>query len=154
MGNPGDKYTIQILNGGGESSAKKTLSRSTSNGGGKSSATEALISGSVVARELRSIGHQVVAYSISTVGLTTGNMVSQQRLQTAMGLGMKAIAYGTAIATGNAAAVAVMAISDTLSTVQSVNTFNLKNRVESESLALSRERAGVAFNQSRLGAAK
>ena len=91
---------------------------------------------------------------MSTIGLTTGNMVSQQRIQTKLSVGLKAVAYIGALKTGNVIAASIMAINDLVSAVQQANTFRLNNRVESESLALSRERAGVAFNQSRLGAAK
>ena len=71
-----------------------------------------------------------------------------------MGAGTQLAAYGMAIGTGNFAAAAVMLVNDTMSFITNSARLRMSNTVERESLALSRDRAGVAFNYSRMGGAK
>lgn len=143
------ELTIRIINsrrGEGGSSAES---------GGKAVDTaKGLINSSIVARELRSLGRQAVSTAVTNVSITTGNTVSQERLEYGLNSGAKLAAYGTALATGNVGAAALMAINDTMSILTRATQIALQNNVERESLALSRDRAGIAFNQSRMGGAK
>lgn len=127
------------------------------NGGGPSNPSSGFLhalNSSIVARELKSIGQQAVSFAVSNIALTTGNSLSQERMQVALSTGGKLVAYGTALATGNVAAAAIMAVNDIMSTVMRATQLELKGNVERESLALSRDRAGIAFNNSRMGGAK
>lgn len=150
------ELTIKILNSekdGGGSSVVGT-SPPTETGGKAVVTAQKSINSAIVARELRSIAQQVVSYTVSNISLTTGNSISQERIQVAMGAGAKLAAYGTALATGNIGAAAIMAIGDTMNTILRADRIAKMAAVENESLALSRDRAGIAFNQSRMGAAK
>lgn len=148
------ELTIRILNadnnGGGSSNAPSP----TTSGGKAVNTSKGVIESSLAARELTSIARQATSFAVSTVGLTTGNTVSQERIQFGMSAATKVAAYGTAIATGNIPAAAIMAINDTINIAVRSAQIALQNQVERESLAFSRDRAGIAFNQSRMGGAK
>lgn len=108
---------------------------------------------SVVFKELTGIGKQAVSFYVTNIGLTTGNSESQQQAQFNMsvlgGLGGAALA----VATGNPLAVALMGVHAATSIYFKQKQIDLEQRIENESLALSRQRAGVAFNHSRMGGA-
>lgn len=149
------ELTIRIINangngGGGNGKA----SQSTTSGGKAVSTAMDVIKNSVIARELSSVARQAVSFSVSNISLTTGNNISQERIEFGMNAAGKLAAYGTALATGNFVAAGIMAINDTLTTVMNAERIRLANAVERESLSLSRDRAGIAFNQSRMGGAK
>lgn len=149
------ELTIRILNadnngGGGGGNAPSP----TTSGGKAVNTSKGVIESSLAARELTSIARQATSFAVSTVGLTTGNTVSQERIQFGMSAGTKLAAYGTALASGNLAAAAIMAINDTMNIAMRSAQLSLQNQIERESLSLSRDRAGIAFNQSRMGGAK
>lgn len=136
--------------GGGGSSKKNTAQENTA-----SPFAEAIgfVRNSVVYKELTGIGKQAASFYVTNIGLTTGNSESQQQAQFNMsllgGLGGAALA----VATGNPLAVALMAVHATTSLYFNQKQIDLEQRIENESLALSRQRAGVAFNHSRMGGA-
>ena len=146
------ELTIRILNAdrGGSASSSDSVER-----GGKSviSAIE-MIKHSVVAREISTVTRQAVSFAVSNISLTTGNNVSQERIEFGLNAAGKLAAYGTALFTGNFVAAGIMALNDTITTVMNTERIRLANAVERESLALSRDRAGIAFNHSRMGGAK
>ncbi len=150
------ELTIRIINAngnGGAGAGGGNPSHVTGGGRGTQTAQNA-INGAIIARELRSIGRQVTSYAVSNVSLVTGNTISQERLEFGMNAAGKLAAYGTALATGNFVAAGIMAINDALTLALNADRLRRTNAVERESLALSRDRAGVAFNYSRMGGAK
>ena len=149
------ELTIRIINSKSGKADSNSTAPSPTTGGGKAVDTaRGVINDSIVARELTTIARQATSFAVSSVGLTTGNTVSQERIQFGMSAATKLAAYGTALATGNIVAASIMAINDTMNAVMRAAQIELNNRVERESLALSRDRAGIAFNQSRMGGAK
>ena len=150
------ELTIRIINanGNGGSGGSGKAAESTTSGGKAVSTAMDVIKNSVIAREITTIVRQASSFAVSTISLTTGNNVSQERIEFGMNAAGKLAAYGTALATGNVVAAGIMALNDTITTVMNAERIRLANSVERESLALSRDRAGVAFNYSRMGGAK
>ena len=150
------ELTIRIINanGNGGSGGSGKAAESTTSGGKAISTAMDVIKNSVIARELTSVTRQAVSFAVSNISLTTGNNISQERIEFGMNAAGKLAAYGTALATGNVVAAGIMAINDTLTTVMNAERIRLANAVERESLSLSRDRAGIAFNNSRMGGAK
>ena len=149
------ELTIRIINSKNAKGGGSAQNPPATESGGKAVDTaKSVIDGSIVARELTSIARQATSFAISSVGLTTGNTVSQERIQFGINAATKLAAYGTALTTGNVVAAGIMAINDTINIVTRSAQIALENSVERESLALSRDRAGIAFNSSRMGGAK
>lgn len=148
------ELTIRILNADNNGGVSGNAPSPTTSGGKAVNTSKGVITGSIVARELKSIGQQATSLVVSNVGLTTGNSVSQERIRFGMSGATKLAAYGTAIGTGNFAALAIMLVSDTMTLLSNNERRKTLNNIEQETLALSRDRAGVAFNYSRMGGAK
>lgn len=150
------ELTIRIINanGNGKSRGSGKAAESTTSGGKAVSTAQDAIDASIVARELSAIARQATSLVVSSVSITTGNTASQERIEFGMNAAGKLAAYGTALITGNIPAVAIMAINDTVNIVMKASQIALNEKVEQESLVLSRDRAGIAFNRSRMGGAK
>lgn len=147
------ELTIRVMNGGSGGGG----GASSGDGSGKPKAEDSvwdLMKNSIAAREIKSVTRQAVSFAVSNVALTTGNSLSQERMEVAINTGAKGIAYGIALGKGNFALAAIMAVNDTVSAIMSATRLRLENQVERESLSLSRDRAGIAFNYSRMGGAK
>ena len=108
---------------------------------------------SVVFKKLTGIGKQAVSFYVSNVGLTTGNTESQQQAQFNMSVICGIANAGMALYMHNPLAIALMAVHATTSLYFNQKQIDLEQRIENESLSLSRQRAGVAFNHSRMGGA-
>lgn len=153
------QLTIKIINKtGSNSNSNNGQTAPASESGGKSTdTTQAVITGTMVAREIRSGVMQAVSHRNTTVSITTGNTVSQERMSYATNAAGKLASYGIA-AIANPAMAAVMILTDLVSSgigaLMKADTLRTQSAQERESLALSRDRAGIAFNQSRMGGAK
>lgn len=108
----------------------------------------------VVVKELTGLGKQAASFYVTNVGLTTGNTESQQQAQMMMNVAGGVVGAGIAIATGNYLGAALMAVHAATSIYFNQKQIDLEQRIESESLHLARQRAGVAFNRSRMGGAE
>ena len=151
-----NELVIRVFNGDGDTLPAGPPARPVpaEGGGAAVKRSRGTLAEVFLAREIKSVSSQAVSFVVSNVGITTGNSISQERMQYALNAGTKLAAYGTAIVTGNLVAAGIMAASDVVALVEKTVRLELQNSVERESLALARERAGVAFNASRLGAAK
>lgn len=95
-----------------------------------------------------------IAYHISNVGLTTGNSESQERAQFMYSAGGSLLSIGVSAITGNWAGVVAASINNMMSVYFNQAQIDLRQSIENESLALSRQRAGIAFNSSRMKGAE
>ncbi len=99
---------------------------------------------------------QGIQYSISTVGLRTGNMERQQRIQSAYDIGSQIVGIGESIAMGamvgglpGAVVGAVMSTATTLIGVaQKQNTLNINHALENQQISMLNARSG-AINGNR-----
>ncbi len=99
---------------------------------------------------------QGIQYSISTVGLKTGNMERQQRMQSAYDIGSQVVGIGESIAMGamvgglpGAVVGAVMSTATTLIGVaQKQNTLNINQALENQQISMLNARSG-AINGNR-----
>ena len=99
---------------------------------------------------------QGIQYSISTVGLRTGNMERQQRMQSAYDIGSQVVGIGESIALGfamgggvGAVVGAVMGTATTLIGVaQKQTTININNALENQQISMLNARSG-AINGNR-----
>jgi hypothetical protein len=154
------QLTIKIINKTGTNSNANNGSTApaTESGGKATDTTQSVITGTVIARELRSGAMQAFSHRNTIVGLTTGNTVSQERMSYAINAGGKLASYAIAAIAVNPAVAATMMLTDLISSgigaLIKADTLRTQAVSERESLALSRDRAGIAFNQSRMGGAK
>lgn len=109
-----------------------------------------MLGAAVAYKSIKGFADQTVSFTVSNIALTTGNSESQARAQFALNTANEAIMLGGAIATGNILAAALMAVNKITSIAFKQAQINLENNIERESLAISRQRAGVAFNRSRM----
>lgn len=153
------QLTIKIINktGTNSNSNNGSTAPATESGGKATDTTQSVISGTVIAREIRSGAMQAFSHRNTIVGLTTGNTVSQERMSYAINAAGKLASYGIAAAV-NPAVAATMMLTDLISSgigaILKADTLRTQSASERESLVLSRDRAGIAFNQSRMGGAK
>lgn len=99
---------------------------------------------------------QGIQYSISTVGLRTGNIERQQRMQSAYDIGSQVVGIGESIALGfsvgggvGAVVGAVMGTATTLIGVaQKQNTININKALENQQISMLSARSG-AINGNR-----
>ena len=99
---------------------------------------------------------QGIQYSISTVGLRTGNFERQQRIQSAYDIGSQVVGIGESIALGfamgggvGAVVGAVMGTATTLIGVaQKQNTININKALENQQISMLNARSG-AINGNR-----
>ncbi len=91
-----------------------------------------------------------MSYNVSTVALTSGNSESQARMQFAINTANDSIMLGGAIASGNYLSAALSMLNKATSIVFGKERIELEQRIENESLSVSRQRAGIAFNRSRI----
>ncbi len=90
-----------------------------------------------------------MSFTVSNIGLTTGNTESQQWAEFAMsGLSMAGTALFSVI-TGNILPVALSIVNKGISIAFKQAQIDLEQSIENESLGISRQRAGIAFNHSR-----
>ena len=112
-----------------------------------------VVKNNIAFKEITGIAQQAASFTVSNIGLTTGNTESQQWAEFAMsGLSMAGTALFSVI-TGNILPFALSIVNKGISIAFKQAQINLEQNIENESLALSRQRAGVAFNQSRMGGA-
>jgi hypothetical protein len=104
-------------------------------------------------KAVKSIADQTVSFMTSNVGLTTGNTEAQQRIEFGMNTAQQVGALGASLVAGNYLAAALMILNKVTSISFAQKQIDLEQSIETESLNLSRQRAGVAFNRSRLGGA-
>ena len=95
-----------------------------------------------------------IAFNVSNIGLTTGNTESQERAEFQWHCGTKLAGTTLALGTGNFAAAAMTVITEMMNIYFKDAQIKLRQSIENESLALSRQRAGIAFNSSRLKGAE
>ena len=147
------EIVVKLKGSGGGSGGSKKEQTEDKNTASPFRQTIDFVKNSVAVKEVSGIIKQSASFTVSNVGLTTGNTESQQQAQFAMNaLGTTASVVG-AVATGNYLALALMAINIGTSIYFNQKQIDLEQRIENESLALSRQRAGVAFNHSRMGGA-
>lgn len=99
---------------------------------------------------------QGIEYSISTVGLRTGNMERQQRMQSAYNIGSQIFGIAESIAIGammggvaGAVVGGVMSVATTaISYAQQQNTINIKRNLENQTINMLNVRSG-AINGNR-----
>jgi hypothetical protein len=153
-------YEIVVnLKGGGGGSGGGSGGGGSSNAAQKNTASpfkEALdfVRNSVVVKEITGIGKQAASFYVTNIGLTTGNSESQQQAAFNMKVISGVVGAGVALATGNYLGAALMGVHAATSLYFNQKQIDLEHRVENESLSLSRQRAGVAFNHSRMGGAE
>lgn len=135
---------------GGATSTKNTVAENTA---GPFKQTVDFVRKSVAFKELTGIGKQAVSFYVTNVGLTTGNTESQQQAQFNMNVIGGMANAGVAVATGNYIGLVLMGLHAATSIYFKQKQIDLEQRIENESLHLSRQRAGVAFNHSRMGGA-
>jgi hypothetical protein len=104
-------------------------------------------------KSAKNIADQTVSFVTSNVGLTTGNTEAQQRIEFGMNTAQQIGAVGASLAAGNYLAAALVIINKLTSIAFRQSQIDLEQSIESESLAVSRQRFGIAFNRSRLGGA-
>lgn len=108
-----------------------------------------LIGTAIAYKSLKNFTEQAISYNVSTLELTTGNSESQARMQFAINTVNDSIVLGGAIASGNYLSAVLTMMNKVTSIVFNQSKIDLKQRVENESLSVSRQRAGIAFNRSR-----
>lgn len=147
-------YEIVIKVGKGTGSASAAKSDDAKSTAVADSASGFADVGKAIAfKSVKNIADQSLSFVASNVGLTTGNTEAQQRIQFAMQTTGELATFGAAIATGNYLAAALSVVNKITSIYFNAKQISLEQSIETESLKLSRERAGVAFNRSRLGGA-
>ena len=105
-------------------------------------------------KEGESFVKNAIAFNVSNVGLTTGNSESQERAQLHWNSTLKIASTALALGSGNYAAAAISIITEAVNICFKDAQIKLRQYIENESLALSRERAGIAFNRSRSAGTK
>lgn len=94
--------------------------------------------------------NQTISFKTSNVGLVTGNSASQERIDLIMNGGKFLLSAGAVVATGNPALILSFALAKSMDVAMRQRQIDLNYSIERESLNLSRQRAGIAFNRSRL----
>lgn len=140
------KHTYEIIvrmkNGGGNSNVSGASPQSNSSNGIKEKASDF-----IVFNEAKSFGKQAVSFAVSNVGLMTGNSESQALIDFHANLFST---IGIALFTGNIAAAMLTVAHQMTNALFKSQQIHLEQRIESESLSVSRTRAGIAFNRSRM----
>ena len=140
------QYEI-IVKGADQGKSKKTkIVENAISSPGKNKKIMDIASNMIVAKEIGAVVDRVASFVVSNVGLTTGSSESQERANL-MYKGVKTL--GIAVATGNPAVIGTILVSEAVNTLFNQIQINLKQAVENESLTLSRQRAGIAFNHNR-----
>lgn len=93
---------------------------------------------------------QAVSFTVSNVGLVTGNSASQDRINFALNTTKFAVNTAMVLSTGNPAVMISYALTTAMGVYFNQRQIDLNYGIERESLNLSRQRAGIAFNRSRL----
>lgn len=93
---------------------------------------------------------QAVSFKTSNVGLVTGNSASQERIDLMMNGGRFLLSAGAVVATANPVLMVSFALAKASEVYFKQRQIDLNYSIERESLNLSRQRAGIAFNRSRL----
>ena len=136
---------------GGSSATKNTVQENTAH---PFRDTVKFIGNSIAFKELSGLAKRSVSFYVTNIGLTTGNSESQQRAEFALNTLGTLGTVGISLATGNYVAAALIAVHTATNIYFNQKQIDLEQRIENESLALSRQRAGVAFNRSRMGGAE
>lgn len=105
----------------------------------------------VVFKEVGNLASQSVSFYVTNIGLTTGNSESQARAQLALNVANKGALLAASIATGNIIGAGLLITNELLSIGFRQSQIDLQQNIESTNLAVSRTRAGIAFNSSRTG---
>ncbi len=93
------------------------------------------------------VAKQGISAVVSRVGVMTRSNTKQAQVNSAVKMVGYSIGFGTAVASQNWAAVAVMAISIGTETVTGIIDYNRNSSIERNTLSIARERAGI--NRSR-----
>lgn len=136
---------------GGSSATKNTVQENTAH---PFRDTVKFIGNSIAFKELSGLAKQSVSFYVTNVGLTTGNSESQQRAEFMLNTAGTIASIGMSVAMGNYVGAALIAVHTATNIYFKQKQIDLEQRIENESLALSRQRAGVAFNRSRMGGAE
>lgn len=136
--------------GGGSSSAKKNPADQIT--ASPTSSISEFIKNAVAIKHVTNVAKKTTSFVVSNVGLTTGNSESQQQAEFLMNSMGTMVEAGISAAT-NPAALVSMVLSKAMQISFNRERIDLERRIETESLDLSRQRAGVAFNRSRMGGA-
>lgn len=105
----------------------------------------------VVFKEVGNLASQSVSFYVTNIGLTTGNSESQARAQLALNVANKGALLAASIATGNIIGAGLLITNELISIGFRQSQIDLQQNIESTNLAVSRTRAGIAFNSSRTG---
>lgn len=115
----------------------------------------ALVTGFVVAQQVKPYVDQIVGFSVSQIQATTGSAELQQRAQIVSGavsaiasIGMGAVVGGVP---GAAVSAALTVVSGTISAVQNGIAIETNRRIERESIERKTSRLGQTINRSRTG---
>lgn len=90
-----------------------------------------------------SVARQSISNVTSRVGATTRSNVKQQRVNSATKIAGYGIGIGTAIATGNYGALAIMGISAVTNAVTEGIDYERNRSIEMTALSINRQRAGL-----------
>ena len=160
-----DAYKIIIETGGGSNTPKTPIAgnnkQSTSTQpqtqeSGKSALQMGVMGYVAVKKYVAPFVKQGLQYSISTVGLRTGNMERQARMQSAYNIGSQIFGIAESVAigavmggVGGAVVGAVMGVATTaISYAQQQNTINLNKTIEDQTISMLNVRSG-AINGNR-----
>ena len=149
----GDTKKVPIAGNNNESKSVSSSESSSVKSGKKASSIAGYVA---YKRYVAPFVRQGIQYSISTVGLRTGNMERQQRMQSAYDIGSQIFGIGESIALGfavgggvGAVVGAVMGTATTLIGVaQKQNTLKINNAIENQQISMLNARAG-AINGNR-----
>lgn len=115
----------------------------------------ALVSGFVVAQQVKPYVDQVIGFSVSQIQSTTGSAELQQKAQVVSGavsaiasIGMGAVVGGVP---GAAISAALTVVSGAITTVQNGIAIETNRRIERESIDRKTSRLGQTINRSRTG---
>lgn len=115
----------------------------------------ALVSGFVVAQQVKPYVDQIVGFSVSQIQATTGSAELQQRAQVVSGavsavasIGIGAVVGGVP---GAAVSAALTVVSGTISGIQNKLAIDTNRRIEQESLYRKTSSLGQSINRSRTG---
>lgn len=87
---------------------------------------------------------QGISATVSRVGVMTRSNVKQAQVNSTVKMVGYGIGFGTAVATQNYAAIAVMAVSIGAETITGLIDYNRNSAIERNTLSITRERAGIS----------
>jgi hypothetical protein len=145
---------LQGAGGGGSSGGGGGGNTAEENTANPFKETVNFIKNSIAFKEISGIAKRSASFVVTNIGLTTGNSDSQQEAEFALSALGTIGAVGLSIGTGNYIAAALIGLHTVTDIFFKQQQIDLEQRIESESLHLARQRAGAAFNRSRMGGAE